>query len=172
MSLSRHLFMSRGAPPPLADALPATLGTALRVGMAAGAVAVTLCGQQTTPRFDLLVINARIVDGTGGPSIPGSRPGRGGSIAGVGAVAGAAARTIDAGGHVVAPGFIDAHSHSDYSLLVDGNAESKVRQGVTTEVIGESESAAPIVPGASAGTRGTGLQPTWTDFTGYFAAIE
>jgi N-acyl-D-aspartate/D-glutamate deacylase len=144
-----------------------------RGGVAAtAAVAVTLCAQQTTAPFDLVIINARIVDGTGGPAIAGSVAVRGGSIAGVGSVAGAAARTIDAGGKVVAPGFIDPHSHSDYSLLVDGNAESKIRQGVTTEVIGESESVAPLSPGASAGTRGTGLQPTWTDFTGYFAAIE
>src|SRR5438034_1234919 len=123
------------------------------------AVAVTLTAQQAAPPFDLLITNARIVDGTGGPSVAGSVAVRSGRIAGVGAVAGAAARTIDAGGKVVAPGFIDAHSHSDYSLLVDGNAESKIRQGVTTEVIGESDSVAPLSPGASAGTRGTGLEP-------------
>ena len=43
----------------------------------------------------------------------------------------------DHGAKLVLPGFIDPHSHSDYSLLTDGNAESKIRQGVTTEVIGE-----------------------------------
>jgi len=145
----------------------------LRVALGGAAACVALLGAQEPPKpFDLLITNARIVDGTGGPSIAGSVAVRGGSIADVGAVAGAATRTIDAGGKVIAPGFIDAHSHSDYSLLVDGNAESKIRQGVTTEVIGESESVAPLSPGASAPTRGTGLQPTWTDFTGYFAAIE
>ena len=144
-----------------------------RVALGGAAACVALLGAQEPPKpFDLLITNARIVDGTGGPSIAGSVAVRDGSIAGVGAVAGAATRTIDAGGKVIAPGFIDAHSHSDYSLLVDGNAESKIRQGVTTEVIGESESVAPLSPGASAATRGTGLQPTWTDFPGYFAAIE
>ena len=128
--------------------------------------------QEASPPFDLLITNARIVDGTGGPSLTGSVAVRDGRIAGVGAVTGAALRTIDAGGTVVAPGFIDPHSHSDYSLLVDGNAESKIRQGVTTEVIGESDSAAPLSPRESAETRGTGLRPDWTDFTGYFAAIE
>jgi N-acyl-D-aspartate/D-glutamate deacylase len=143
--------------------------------MAAGASVAVFVGAsaQGPPKpFDLLITNARIVDGTGGPSITGSVAVLDGRIAGVGAVAGAAARTIDAGGRVVAPGFIDPHSHSDYSLLVDGNAESKIRQGVTTEVIGESDSVAPLASGASAGTRGTGPQPTWTDFTGYFAAVE
>src|SRR3989475_6473024 len=55
-----------------------------------------------------------------------------------------AKRVIDAAGLVVAPGFIDMHSHSDWVLLEDGNAQSKVRQGVTTEVIGESTSAGPF----------------------------
>ena len=62
---------------------------------------------------------------------------------------------------MLAPGFIDPHSHSDFSLLVDGNAESKIRQGVTTEVIGESGSVAPQKPTA---------ERNWTDFAGYFAA--
>src|SRR5207244_11057736 len=85
---------------------------------------------------------------------------------------GARARTIDAGGKVAAPGFIDPHSHSDYALLVDGNAESKIRQGVTTEVIGESGSVAPRLPGGDQEARGTGLTPDWTDFAGYFATVE
>ena len=51
---------------------------------------------------------------------------------------------IDAAGRVVAPGFIDIHSHSDWVLLEDGKGQSKIRQGVTTEVIGESTSAGPF----------------------------
>src|SRR5258705_3919978 len=98
--------------------------------------------------FDVLITNARIIDGTGGPSVTGSVAVRDGRIAGVGRVSGAAARTIDARGRVVAPGFIDPHSHSDLTLLTDGNAESKIRQGVTTEVIGDSGSVAPQKPTA------------------------
>jgi N-acyl-D-aspartate/D-glutamate deacylase len=62
----------------------------------------------------------------------------------VGAVAGEATRDIDARGFVVAPGFIDIHSHSDWLLLEDGNAQSKIRQGVTTEILGEGGSAGPF----------------------------
>ena len=69
-----------------------------------------------------------------------------GKIAAVGRLPnGTARRVIDARGLTVAPGFIDLHSHSDYTLLVDGKAESKIRQGVTTEILGESESAGPIL---------------------------
>jgi N-acyl-D-amino-acid deacylase len=132
--------------------------------------------RQPAAPFDLLITNARIVDGTGGPSTNGAVGVRDGRIAAIGNVSGPAARTIDAHGHTLAPGFIDAHSHSDFSLLTDGNAESKIRQGVTTEVIGESGSVAPRARPAggaeAADTRGTGVQPDWTDFSGYFAAVE
>jgi N-acyl-D-amino-acid deacylase len=131
------------------------------------ATAVTLgavvAAQPQARPFDLLITNARIVDGTGSPAVAGSVAVRDGRIAGVGRVSGAAARTIDAHGLVVAPGFIDPHSHSDFSLLTDGNAESKIRQGVTTEVIGESGSVAPQKPTA---------ERNWSDFAGYFSAIE
>src|SRR5436190_21198779 len=136
-------------------ALPALIAAAALVG--------TVNIDQPQPPFDLLITNARIIDGTGAPSTSGSVAIRGGRIAAVGSVAGPAARTIDAGGKVVAPGFIDPHSHSDLPLLVDGNAESKIRQGVTTEVIGESGSVAPQKPTA---------ERSWSDFAGYFAAIE
>jgi N-acyl-D-aspartate/D-glutamate deacylase len=126
-------------------------------------VCITLSAQQPARPFDLLITNARIIDGTGAPAVAGSVAVRDGRIAGVGRVSGAATRTIDARGLVLAPGFIDPHSHSDYALLTDGNAESKIRQGVTTEVIGESGSVAPQRPTA---TR------AWSDFTGYFAAVE
>jgi N-acyl-D-amino-acid deacylase len=130
---------------------------------------------QPAPPLDLMITNARIIDGTGAPAVTGAVGIRGGRIVAVGRVDTPAARTIDAGGKVLAPGFIDPHSHSDFSLLVDGNAESKIRQGVTTEVIGESGSVAPRrAPTAGEGmpeTGGTGVRPSWTDFSGYFAAV-
>ena len=145
----------------------------MSLGLAIASSVVALAGAQQPERpFDLLIVNARIVDGTGGPSVTGSVAVRDGHIAAFGRVSGAANRTIDAKGRAVVPGFIDRHSHSDYSLLVDGNGESKIRQGVTTEVIGESGSAAPRTPGDVSDVRGTGLRPDWTDFNGYFAALE
>lgn len=117
-----------------------------------------------TPEYDLLITNARIVDGTGGAPQAGSIAISEGKVAAVGEVTGAAARTIDAKGRAVAPGFIDMHSHSDRPLLTDGDAQSKIRQGVTTEVIGESGSIAP---------RGQASEDLpWTDFAGYFAVLE
>ena len=124
---------------------------------------VTVEGQQ--PPYDLLIRNGHIVDGAGNPWFAGDVGVRGDRIVAIGRLTGASAkREIDAGGLVVAPGFIDLHTHSDQSLLTDGNAESKVRQGVTVDVIGESTSVAPRdgLPDA---------KDTWADFTGYWRAL-
>lgn len=118
----------------------------------------------TAPSYDVLITNAQIVDGTGGAARKGSIAIAGGKIAAVGDVSGIAGRTIDAKGRTVSPGFIDMHSHSDMPLVTDGNGQSKIRQGVTTEVIGESGSIAP--------RKSASETQAWTDFTGYFAALE
>src|SRR5215218_2348775 len=95
-------------------------------------------------RFDLIIRRGHVVDGTGNPWIAADVGIRADRIAAVGNLAAATAgREIDARGLVVAPGFIDMHTHSDLTLLDDGNAESKVREGVTLDVIGESTSVAP-----------------------------
>src|SRR4051794_33037918 len=95
--------------------------------------------------FDLLIRNGRVYDGTGNPYWYGDIAVRNGRIAAVGPLAGRTAkRTIDAKGLDVAPGFIDIHNHSDYTVLKDGNAESMVRQGVTSMILGEGGSAAPL----------------------------
>jgi N-acyl-D-amino-acid deacylase len=90
------------------------------------------------PTIDLLITGGTLVDGTGAPARPGTlaiADGRLRILPPDGPVP-AAARTIDARDRVVAPGFIDLHSHSGLVLLADGRHEPKVRQGVTTEVIG------------------------------------
>ncbi|HEX6164463.1 MAG TPA: D-aminoacylase [Vicinamibacterales bacterium] len=132
------------------------------------ACSLSACNTQappaTAPSHDLVITNAQIVDGTGGAARKGSIAIKDGKIAAVGEVTGSGAQTIDAKGRTVAPGFIDMHSHSDMPLVTDGNGQSKIRQGVTTEVIGESGSIAPRKEASA-------TQP-WKDFNGYFAALE
>lgn len=96
--------------------------------------------------FDLLIRNGRMLDGTGAPARRADLGIRGSKIADVGSLEGSAAdKTIDATGRYVAPGFIDIHTHSDIGILVEPRAESAVRQGVTTHVIGNcGDSPAPI----------------------------
>ena len=130
-----------------------------------------------SPPYDLLIVNSQIVDGSGSPWFEGSVAIKDGKIADVGRLVGAQARqTIDARGLVVAPGFIDLHSHSDFALLVDGNGQSKIRQGVTTEILGESDSAGPVVGQAVAdfdkGLERYGLQRDWTTLGEYFARVQ
>jgi N-acyl-D-amino-acid deacylase len=103
-------------------------------------------------RFDVLLRGATIYDGTGGPPFEGDAAIRDGEIAAVFRNSAHTpkhredtGRVIDVKGKALAPGFVDIHSHSDYSLLINPLAESKVRQGVTTEVGGNcGYSAAPI----------------------------
>ena len=95
--------------------------------------------------YDLIIRHGRIVDGTGNPWFDGDVAVRGDRIVAVGRVPAAPAkREIDAKGLIVAPGFIDMHSHSDFVLFEDGDAQSKIRQGVTTDVLGEGGSAGPF----------------------------
>ena len=95
------------------------------------------------PPYDVLIRNGRIADGTGNPTFLADVALTGGKITAIGKLHGLAKRTIDATGMIVAPGFIDIHNHSDTSLLADGNAQSFIRQGVTTLIFGEGPSAAP-----------------------------
>src|SRR6516165_11182692 len=105
--------------------------------------------------FDLLIRGGRIVDGTGNPAYLGDVAIRQAKIAAMGHLAGlTAARTVDATGLTVAPGFIDIHNHSDFTIVADGNAQSMIRQGVTSMILGEGPSAAPS-------TR-------WKNFNAYF----
>jgi N-acyl-D-aspartate/D-glutamate deacylase len=86
--------------------------------------------------YDLKIANAVIVDGTGAPQFAGSLGIRHGRIAAIGAVHGDAAETIDAGGAVVAPGFIDCHTHYDAQICWDHMLAPSVYHGVTTIIAG------------------------------------
>jgi N-acyl-D-aspartate/D-glutamate deacylase len=123
-----------------------------------GTLCILLLAAAAGSDFDLLVRGGRIVDGTGNPSYRGDVGIKEGRIAAIGRLEGrTAARTLDAKGLIVAPGFVDIHNHSDETLLVDGDAESMVRMGVTSMILGEGGSAAPSA--------------TFPDFSSYFAAL-
>src|SRR5690348_2581241 len=124
-----------------------TVSRIFAAGVAVGLIAASsITDRAQGPKYDLLIVGGHIIDGSGSPWYAGSVAIKDGLIADIGRLEGATAkRVIDAKGLVVAPGFIDLHSHSDYTLLVDGNAESKIRQGVTTEILGEASSAGPVI---------------------------
>src|SRR5688572_20237213 len=119
---------------------------------------------------DLLISNGRIVDGAGSPWYRGDVAIRGDRIVAVGQLRGVRARdTIDASGLVVSPGWIDMLGHSEYPLLTDGRALSKITQGITTEITGEVTS---VVPVNERTLRELGFarnnKVDWTDLDGYF----
>jgi len=118
----------------------------LTVLAASVSLTVVASGQPArSSRFDVLITNGRIVDGTGSPWMRGDVGIVGDRIAAVGRLTGAgAAATIDATNLVVAPGFIDLLGQSEFNVLVDSRAASKITQGVTTEVTGEGSSIAPV----------------------------
>lgn len=95
--------------------------------------------------FDVLIVNGRVVDGTGAPWVRADVGIKGDRIAAIGALPNAtAATTIDAKGQIVSPGFIDMLGQSEFNVLVDNRAASKVLQGVTTEFTGEGTSIGPV----------------------------
>ena len=128
--------------------------------------------------FDAVVRNGRVVDGTGAPWFPADVAVRDGRIAAVGRLEGArAALEVDATGMTVAPGFVDIHEHSDFTLVADPRAASAVHQGVTTVVPGNCGfSAAPLLD--LAGQRGglygyvDGLAPDWQTFGDYLDRLR
>ncbi len=99
--------------------------------------------------YDILITGGTLFDGSGHIGAPGDLAIENGRIVGIGKnISGAAKKTIDATGLAVAPGFIDIKTHSDFTLPINPKAESKVRQGVTTEIIGHCGfSVAPALPG-------------------------
>ena len=129
--------------------------------------------------LDVLIRNARLVDGTGAAPFAGDVGIEGDSIAAVGDVSGPSRVEIDAAGLTAAPGFIDIHTHSDYSLLIDGRGESALYQGVTTHVCGNCGiSAFPVGrngfyfgPFDSARLRSEAAGD-WASAAGYFNALE
>jgi N-acyl-D-amino-acid deacylase len=143
----------------------------LLIVLLVGAACARSAAQQP---FDLLITGGSLLNGEGTPAVRADVGIRGGRIAAIGDLQTAtAARRIDAAGLTVAPGFIDIHNHSDYTILVEPRSESMIRQGVTTMVLGESRSAGPIKAGTDeARARADGVTVDWTTLGGYFAKLE
>jgi N-acyl-D-amino-acid deacylase len=141
-------------------------------GWSAG-MGAALGAQGTGPAYDVVIRGGQILDGTGNPWFRGDVGVRDGRIATIGKLDQATARrVIEARGLVVTPGFIDLHTHSDYPLLADGLAQSKVREGVTLDVLGESSSVAPRDGLTETRDARSGVDIDWTTFTGYFQRLE
>jgi len=124
-------------------------------------------------RCDLLFAGGRVVDGTGAPWFRADVCVLADRIAAVGLLSGVSAkRRIDAAKLVIAPGFIDMLGQSEYNVLVDGRAASKITQGITTEITGEGGSIAPLNSRMLADGKVTfehyGVTPNWTTLDGYF----
>lgn len=133
---------------------------------------------EATPAFDLVFRGGTVLDGTGAPAFVADVALKGDSIAAIGEVAAAqAARAVDVRGLHVCPGFVDMHSHSDFSILIYPGAESRARQGITTEITGNcGSSAAPLAGVAAEDSRRSfadeGVEANWTDVASYFARLE
>jgi len=132
---------------------------------------------QEISRFDLVITNGHIMDGTGSPWHSGDIGIRDGKVAAIGNLSAASrSRTIDAQGKVVAPGFIDMLGQSELTILVEPRLPSKIYQGITTEITGEGNSAAPlndaIIQADRPGYDHYQITPDWRTFRQYFARLE
>jgi N-acyl-D-amino-acid deacylase len=127
--------------------------------------------------YDIVIKNGKIIDGSGNPYYYADIGIKGEKIVDIGKLGGAQAdRIIDAKGLVVCPGFIDVLGQSSFTLLVDGKAESKVFQGVTTEIFGEGISVAPITPSLRKQLLlwygDLPFEVKWSNFTEYFHQLK
>ncbi|MEE8361058.1 MAG: amidohydrolase family protein, partial [Gemmatimonadales bacterium] len=122
-----------------------------------------------TPSASILLKGGLVYDGTGAPPVEADVAVDGDRISGIGpGLAEAGAAVIDIRGLALAPGFIDIHSHTDRELLVNPRAESKIRQGVTTEIVGQDGSSL----GPWRDTRERETSEEIVDIAGFFERLE
>jgi N-acyl-D-amino-acid deacylase len=130
--------------------------------------------------LDVVIRGGRVVDGSGAPWVRADVGLKGQRIEALGDLSGASAATVvDASGMVVAPGFIDCHSHSDWSLLANRDCASTLLQGVTSEVVGNcGMSYAPVSPlnrerlETDVARNAPGATLTWTGFGEYLEHVR
>jgi len=140
-------------------------------------VVLTSCGRAVPERFDVVIRNGTVYDGSGASGIAADLGIRGDRIAAIGDLSGASAELeIDAEGLAVAPGFINMLSWAVGSLLKDGRSMSDICQGVTLEVFGEGWSMGPLSPAmkqhGGLGVLGLEGEPTWTTLGEYLDTLE
>ena len=129
------------------------------------------------PRYDFMISGVRVVDGTGAPWFAGDIGVAGDRIESIGDLDKASAgKTIDGTGLVAAPGFIDVQGQSEFNILVDNRAASKITQGVTTEITGEGSSIAPVNDRqrkeAEDSAKKYGVTQDWHSLAEYFNHFE
>lgn len=127
--------------------------------------------------YDLVISGGRVVDGTGAPWFRADVGVVGDRITAIGDLSQSRTkRRVDATGLVVAPGFIDMLGQSEYNVLVDHRAASKITQGITTEITGEGSSIAPLnarmIDDNKEWWARYGVTPDWTTLEGYFRALR
>ena len=134
---------------------------------------------EAATRFDLVLKGGTLLDGTGGPPWQADLGIAGDTIEAVGTIAPEQAKQVlDVAGFHVCPGFIDIHTHSDEGILAYPTADSRVRQGITTEVTGNCGSSAAPLHGLGAEEirknwlENEGIEADWSDVASYCARIE
>jgi N-acyl-D-amino-acid deacylase len=145
--------------------------------LAVGVLGLAAPRAQTPAPYDVLISGGRLVDGTGAPWFRADLAIAGDRIAAIGDLAGAPSRLrVDATNLVVAPGFIDMLGQSEFNVLVDGRAASKIMMGVTTEITGEGGSIAPVNDRMIAQDKAQwdhyGLTQDFQTLAGYFTRLE
>ena len=134
------------------------------------------------PSYDFMISGAHIVDGTGAPWVAGDIGIAGDRIVAIGDLGkSSSSKRIDATGLVVSPGFIDVQGQSEFNLLVDNRAASKITQGVTTEITGEGSSIAPLndrlkkqpdFDASEESAKKYGVTLDWSSLQEYFQHLE
>src|SRR5918996_3660401 len=129
----------------------------------------------TGERFDLVIRAGTVYDGTGAPGVRADVGVRGERVVAFGTIAARGADEMDAEGLAVAPGFIDAHSHDDYTVLLEPDVPFKVLQGVTSEVVGNCGSG--VVPFEAGLVRFRRIHPDasptpWASLAAYLERVD
>ena len=149
----------------------------LQAFIAAMFLSVSVLAASGQKSFDIVITNGHIIDGTGSPWYSGDIGIRDGKIAAIGNLSDSRrARTVDAKGKVVAPGFIDMLGQSELTILVDPRLPSKIFQGITTEITGEGGSIAPLNDAIIKADKSTydhyQINPDWRTFRQYFDRLQ